>query len=116
MQVGQENKRHVHGRYSEALEMHQGFRRWVHQDTLSVDPDDEARHLADRIEPVACPQRRDPEARTLGGEADRVATQVRNEAGGPVRPGDGQMFDSDAPTDIDDPRLASARGRASPDS
>ena len=96
--------------------MDQGLGGRVHQDALAVDPDDEARHVADRIEPVARAERRDAEVRALGRELDRAT----GDASG-IRPATRGVEDTESCLAVTRPVgarrlcLASARaGRAGP--
>ena len=76
--VRQEYIRNVHRRHADPPQIRQGLRRGVDEEALAVDPDDEARQVAERIESMAGAERRDAESRPRGGELERPAQRRRN--------------------------------------
>src|SRR5215831_11345536 len=71
--VGQEHVQHIRGGDPDLVEVGERFGRWIDQDTLAVDPDDEARKVATGVEAVAGAERRDPEPRPVARELNGLA-------------------------------------------
>src|SRR6185295_11856761 len=55
------------------VEVSERFGGWIDEDSLAVEPDDEAGKVATRVEPVAGPKRRDTEPRPLACKLDGLA-------------------------------------------
>src|SRR5262249_57325835 len=55
------------------IEVGERFGRWIDEDALAVDPDDEARKVATGVEAVAGSERRDPEPRPVARELNGLA-------------------------------------------
>src|SRR5215470_10882522 len=71
--VGQEHVQHICGGDPDLVEVGERFGRWIDEDALAVDPDDEARKVATGVEAVARSERRDPESRPVARELNGLA-------------------------------------------
>src|SRR5215467_10210745 len=71
--VSQEHVQHVCRRDAHLVEVGERFGGWIDEDALAVDPDDEARKVATRVEAVAGAERCDPESRPVARELNRLA-------------------------------------------
>src|SRR4029079_10343420 len=71
--VGQKHVQHVCGRDPDLVEVGERFRGWIDEDALAVDPDDEARKVATRVEAVTRSERCNPESRPFARELNRLA-------------------------------------------
>ena len=66
--VGQEYVGHIQRRDPDLVEVGERFGGWIDEDSLAVEPDDEARKVATRVEAVAGAERRDTEPRPVARE------------------------------------------------
>src|SRR5262249_44642604 len=93
MDVGQEHVQHIRRRDPDLVEVGERFRGRIDEDALAVDPDDEARKVATRVEAVAGCEGWDPDtrqvARALYGhaEASRDARGLAGPAAAASPPG-----------------------------
>ena len=71
--VGQEHVQHIRRRDPDLVEVGERFRGRIDEDALAVDPDDEARKVATRVEAVAGSERCDPEPRPVARELNGLA-------------------------------------------
>src|SRR5262249_39999519 len=71
--VSQEHIQYIRRRDPDLVEVGERFGGWIDQDALAVDPDDEARKVATRVEAVAGSERCDPESRPVARELNRLA-------------------------------------------